>query len=138
MGAATGAARPTIHPVLRYRDAKAAVAFLKEAFGFTEVAVYEGGGGLVQHAELAYGNGMVMLGSTGTESEFDRAAKDLGQGSVYVVVADADAHHRQAVAHGAEIVLPLRDQEYGSRDYTARDTEGNLWSFGTYQPEIPA
>lgn len=138
MGAATGAAQPAVHPVLRYRDAKAAVAFLKEAFGFTEIAVYEDDDGLVQHAELAYGNGMVMLGSTGTGSQFDRVANGLGPGSVYVVVEDADAHHRRAVAHGAEIVLPLRDQEYGSRDYTARDTEGNLWSFGTYQPRIPA
>jgi uncharacterized glyoxalase superfamily protein PhnB len=57
--------------------------------------------------------------------------------SVYVVVEDADAHHARAVAAGAEIVLPLRDQDYGSRDYSARDPEGNIWSFGTYRPQIP-
>jgi uncharacterized glyoxalase superfamily protein PhnB len=136
--AAAEAARPSIHPALRYRDTKAAIAFLRDAFGFSEIAVHEGGGGEVRHAELAYGNGMVMLGSARSDSEYSRTAKDLGLGSVYVVVADADAHHRQAAAHGAEIVLPLRDQEYGSRDYTARDPEGNLWTFGTYQPEIPA
>jgi uncharacterized glyoxalase superfamily protein PhnB len=134
--AGNGAA-PTVYPALRYRDAKAAIAFLKDAFGFTEVAVHEGEGGVVHHAELAYGNGMVMLGSAQNDSEFGRAAKDLGPSSVYVVVQDADVHHARAVAAGAEVVMPLTDQDYGSRDYTARDPEGNLWSFGTYLPQIP-
>ena len=78
-------ATPTICPTLRYRDAKAAVAFLKDAFGFTEVALYEGEGGVIHHAELAYGNGMVMLGSAQNDSAFGRIAKDLGPVSVYVV-----------------------------------------------------
>jgi uncharacterized glyoxalase superfamily protein PhnB len=56
--------------------------------------------------------------------------------SVYLVVSDPDAHHQRATAAGAEIVIPLRDEDYGSRGYTARDPEGNLWSFGTYQPEL--
>lgn len=124
--------------MLRYQDAKAAIAFLKDAFGFTEIAVHEGEDGSVQHAELSYGNGMVMLGSTRPETEYGRSTKNLGPTSVYVVVENADAHHRQAVARGADVVLSLRDEDYGSRDYTARDTEGNLWTFGTYQPEIPA
>lgn len=128
---------PTICPTLRYKDAKAAIAFLTDAFGFTEVAVYEGGDGTVEHAELAYGNGMVMLGSERSGTAFSRIAETLGAVSVYVVVEDADAHHERAVAAGAEVVLPLTDQEYGSRDYTARDPEGNLWSFGTYVPRIP-
>jgi len=136
-------ATPTICPTLRYRDAKAAVAFLKDAFGFTEVALYEGGDGVIHHAELAYGNGMVMLGSAQNDSAFGRIAKDLGPVSVYVVVEDADAHHARAVAAGAEVVMPLSDQPYsseegvGSRDYSARDPEGNIWSFGTYRPRIP-
>jgi uncharacterized glyoxalase superfamily protein PhnB len=57
---------------------------------------------------------------------------------MYVVIEDADAHYAQARAAGAEIVRELEDQDYGSRDYSARDFEGNLWSFGTYQPELPA
>ena len=56
--------------------------------------------------------------------------------SIYVIVDDADAHHDRAVAHGAEVVFPLKDEDYGGRDYTARDPEGNLWSFGTYRPEV--
>ena len=54
---------------------------------------------------------------------------------MYVVIEDADAHYARAKAAGAEIVRELEDQDYGSRDYSARDFEGNLWSFGTYRPE---
>ncbi|MER6166601.1 VOC family protein [Streptomyces violaceorubidus] len=127
--------RPDICPTLRYADARAAIRQLTEAFGFTARAVYEGADGSVAHAELAQGNGVVMLGSKGTGGRFDEAMKGGGPAGVYVVVADVDAHHRRAVEHGAEILMPPTDQDYGSRDYMARDLEGNVWSFGTYAPE---
>jgi uncharacterized glyoxalase superfamily protein PhnB len=53
---------------------------------------------------------------------------------IYVVIDDPDAHHERAQAAGAEIVRGLTDEDYGSREYSARDLEGNLWSFGTYDP----
>ena len=53
---------------------------------------------------------------------------------MYVVVEDIDAHHERATAAGAELVRALQDTDYGSREYSARDVEGNVWSFGTYQP----
>ncbi|MCX5556653.1 VOC family protein [Streptomyces sp. NBC_00038] len=130
--------RPSIYPTLLYADAKAAIRQLTEAFGFTELSVYEGEDGAVMHAELTQGNGAVMLGSKGTGSVFDGAMKGAGPMGVYVVVDDVDTHHQQAVDHGAEILMPPTDQEYGSRDYMARDIEGNIWSFGTYAPEIAA
>ncbi|MFG3344623.1 VOC family protein [Streptomyces sp. NPDC048018] len=125
---------PDICPTLRYEDAKAAIRLLTEAFGFTADAVYEGEDGRVTHAELSYGNGRVMLGSKGTESRFDRLMRGAGPAGVYVRVTDVDDHHARAVARGAEIVMPPTDQDYGSRDYMARDAEGNVWSFGTYAP----
>ncbi|SED66145.1 VOC family protein [Streptomyces sp. TLI_105] len=128
------AGTPDICPALRYEDAKAAIKQLTEGFGFTEHAVYEGEDGRVMHAELACGNGMVMLGSKGSGTEFDKLMGDGGPTAVYVRVDDVDEHHARAVAQGIEIVLPPRDQEYGARDYTARDAEGNVWSFGTYAP----
>ena len=134
--AGTSERRPSIFPTLLYADAKAAIRQLTEAFGFTELAGYETDDGKVGHAELAQGNGAVMLGSKGTGSAFDKVMKDSGTTGVYVVVADVDAHHRRAVEHGAEILMPPTDQDYGSRDYMARDVEGNVWSFGTYAPEI--
>ncbi|WP_327427728.1 MULTISPECIES: VOC family protein [unclassified Streptomyces] len=133
--------RPSIYPTLLYADAKAAIRQLTEAFGFTEASVYESdenGVGTVLHAELVQGNGAVMLGSKGRGGVFDSAMKDAGPTGVYVVVDDVDTHHQRAVDHGAEILMPPTDQDYGSRDYMARDLEGNIWSFGTYAPEIRA
>ncbi|MFI5980939.1 VOC family protein [Streptomyces sp. NPDC098789] len=127
---------PTIFPTLLYRDAQAAIKQLTEAFGFTQAAVYEGEDGAVMHAELAYGNGMVMLGSKGRGGVFDAAMADAGPTGVYIVVEDVDAHHRRAAEHGVEILMPPTDQDYGSRDYMARDGEGNIWSFGTYAPQV--
>ncbi|MEU6737037.1 VOC family protein [Streptomyces physcomitrii] len=127
----------SIYPTLLYTDAKAAITQLKEAFGFTEVAVYEDEDGTVLHAELAQGNGAVMLGSKGRGGAFDAAMKNAGPAGVYIVVDEVDAHHARAAAQGAEILMPPTDQDYGSRDYMARDLEGNVWSFGTYAPELP-
>lgn len=68
----------------------------------------------------------------------DEDPRELGpvnQG-VYVIVDDGiDSHYERAHAAGAEIVRELHDTDYGSRNYVARDPEGNLWSFGTYRPE---
>jgi uncharacterized glyoxalase superfamily protein PhnB len=58
--------------------------------------------------------------------------------SLYAVIEDPDAHHDRAVAAGATVVRELSDQDYGSREYSARDLEGNLWSFGTYDPTASA
>jgi uncharacterized glyoxalase superfamily protein PhnB len=128
--------RPSIYPSLLYADAKAAIKQLTEAFGFTELSVYEGEDGSVLHAELVQGNGAVMIGSKGRGGRFDEAMKGAGPCGVYVVVDDVDAHHQRAAEHGAEILMAPTDQDYGSRDYMARDAEGNIWSFGTYAPEI--
>ncbi|WP_455355822.1 VOC family protein [Streptomyces sp. SYSU K217416] len=125
---------PSICPTLVYADAKAAIKLLTEAFGFTQAALYEGEDGSVLHAELTYGNGMVMLGSKGKGGVFDKAMGNAGPAGVYVVVEDVDAHHRRAVEHGVEILMEPTDQDYGSRDYMTRDAEGNIWSFGTYAP----
>jgi uncharacterized glyoxalase superfamily protein PhnB len=134
--AGMGGGRPSIYPSLLYADAKAAIRQLTEALGFTELSVYETEGGTVMHAELVQGHGAVMIGSKGRGGRFDAAMKDAGPAGVYVVVDDVDAHHERALEHGVEILVPPTDQDYGARDYLARDLEGNIWSFGTYAPEI--
>ncbi|MFH9422478.1 VOC family protein [Streptomyces sp. NPDC017529] len=131
------AGAPTFCPTLHYRDAKAAIKQLTEAFGFTRSALYESEDGTVVHAELSYGNGVVMLGSKGVGGAYEEALGGSGPVGVYTVVEDPDAHHRRAEQAGVEIALPLTDQDYGSREYTARDLEGNLWTFGTYTPVAP-
>jgi uncharacterized glyoxalase superfamily protein PhnB len=119
-----------IIPTLRYKDAKAAIDFLERAFGLERKAVYENEDGTVGHAELTYGRGMVMLGSSGAgDPQFETR-----QSSIYVIVDDPDALHDRAKAAGAEITRELQDTDYGSREFSARDPEGNAWSFGTYDP----
>lgn len=121
----------TFYPSFRYRDARAAIAWLQDAFGFEPGMVIDGEGGEVVHAQLTFGDGMIMLGS----DRDDRWGSRVGRGWVYVALdGDVDAHCERARAAGAEIAMEPTDQEYGSRDYAARDPEGNLWNFGTYRP----
>ena len=131
---------PDVIPAISYQDASAAIEWLERAFGFERHAVYEDDDGNVQHAELRVGSGMVMLGSQREGEARERFPVDA-PGKVgaltagfYVIVQDPDGHHARAKAAGAEIVMGLTDQPYGSRDDTARDPEGHLWTFGTYRP----
>jgi uncharacterized glyoxalase superfamily protein PhnB len=123
----------TIFPALRYRDAPAAIDWLSRAFGFEATLVVDSPGDNVAHAELKLGEDRVMLGSESDGSD-ERLPHKAGGSSVYVIVADPDAHHERARAASAEIVFEPYDTDYGSREYTARDPEGNFWSFGTYRP----
>jgi uncharacterized glyoxalase superfamily protein PhnB len=52
----------------------------------------------------------------------------------YLIVDDADAHYARAKAAGAQIVVDIKDEDYGGRGYTCRDPEGHIWNFGTYDP----
>lgn len=129
----------TVVPTLRYRDAHAAIDWLERAFGFRRHFVVPDGEGGVAHAQLTFGNGMLMLGSA-REDEFgqmqrppESADAPVSQ-SPYVIVTDVDAHHARAVEAGADVVMPLEDKDYGGRGYGCRDPEGNLWSFGSYDP----
>jgi uncharacterized glyoxalase superfamily protein PhnB len=113
-----------IIPTLRYSDPAAAFDFLERAFGFERRP-----GGTLEHSELTHGRGMVMAGSRKEGDAFD-----TGRAVVYVIADDPDALHDRAKAAGATIVMELTDQPYGSREFAAEDPEGNVWSFGTYDP----
>lgn len=132
--------RATVIPGLRYRDAKAAIEFLCNAFGFEKHLVVDGPNNTIAHAQLAFGNGMVMLGSHPHEGEYGEWVRPpeppalINTQGIYVVVSDPDAHCARAKAAGAKIVMPLSDKIHGGRDYTARDLEGHLWTFGSYDP----
>ena len=118
-----------IIPSLRYQDAKAAIDFLVNAFGFERHHITENDDGTVAHAELTYGSGLVMLGTARGDDRFA-----TGRAVIYVVVDDPDGVHDRAHAAGAAIIQELTDQDYGSREFAAEDPEGNVWSFGTYDP----
>ena len=110
----------TISPIIPYRDVRAAVDFLCEAFGFERHELHEGPDGELAHVELRYGDAVIMP----TSVSFGAA----GHAHTYVVVADADAHHDHAKASGAKITSELKDTDYGSRDYSAEDLDANAWS----------
>jgi uncharacterized glyoxalase superfamily protein PhnB len=120
----------TIFPSLRYRDARAAIDWLERAFGFERHAVHEEGGA-VAHAELRLGDSIIMLGQ---ERDEGRWGAHAGQSWLYVATDEVDALFARARDAGAEVVMELTDLDYGSRDFSVRDPEGNLWSFGTYAP----
>ena len=133
--------RATVIPCLRYRDAPAAIEWLCENFGFEKQLVVPNDDGTIAHAQLSYGNGMIMLGSVlEIETEFGRLIKqpdEIGGAetqSAYVVVSDADVVYARAKDAGAEIVIEIKDEDYGGRGFSCRDLEGHLWNFGTYDP----
>ncbi|MCP3801497.1 glyoxalase [Allokutzneria sp. A3M-2-11 16] len=115
----------SVFPSLRYRDAAAAIPWLVSTFGLAERAVYADADGVVRRAELGWTDNIIMIGTS---------ERGTGAGWLYLSVANPDAHFARAVAAGARVVRELADTEHGSREYTARDLEGNLWSFGTYLP----
>jgi uncharacterized glyoxalase superfamily protein PhnB len=128
----------TVIPTLRYRDALRMVSWLCDVFGFARHAVYEDGQGGIAHAQLTLGSGMIMLGSA-RDDEFGRlqatpAALGGTTQSPYIVVSDADEVYRRAKAAGAEIVIEIKDEDYGGRVFSCRDPEGHLWNIGTYDP----
>jgi uncharacterized glyoxalase superfamily protein PhnB len=131
--------KATIIPCLRYRDAPAAIEWLCKVFGFEKQMVIPGDDGTIAHAQLSFGNGMIMVGSV-QESAFGRLMKqpdEIGGAetqSSYVIVSDADAIYARAKAAGAEIMLDIKDEDYGGRGFTCRDLERRLWTFGTYDP----
>ena len=135
----TSTSGSTIIPCLRYRDAHAAIEWLCKAFGFQKHAVYENEDGGVEHAQLTFGNGMVMLGEV-RDNEFGRhiaQPDEIGGRETQcacVTVTDCKSHYRQAKAAGAVIVDDYAEKDYGGAGYSCHDPEGHLWSFGDYDP----
>lgn len=127
---------PRLYPTMRCRDAEAMIRWLIDVIGFTERVIYRKDGA-VQHAELAYGSSILMLGQS-REDEYGKLVGDIAgrrTDAVYVAVEDPDALYARAKSAGARIEMELHTTDYGSRDFACRDPEGNLWSFGTYWPK---
>jgi len=132
--------KSTIIPSLRYRDAPAAIEWLCEAFGFEKQAVYPNPDGTIAHAQLTFGNGMIMIGSVveGTPySNLIRQPDEIGRLETQapcLIVSDCDAIYATAKAAGAEMLMDIATMDYGGRAFTCRDPEGHLWNIGSYDP----
>src|SRR4029450_4258325 len=117
----------TINPVVHYRDLDAGSRFLVESFGFVQHAAHKAEDGSIQYVELSLNGAPLGLGPHTEGSMFD-----TGPAVVYISLDEVDSMHERAVAAGAEILMAPTDQDYGSRDFVAKDPEGNLWCFGAY------
>lgn len=130
-----------IIPTMCYKDAPLAIEFLSEAFGFTKYLVHQEEDGTVPHAQLTFGNAMIMVSSE-KDNEFGKLVatpisnNDMNTMSPYIILTDdeIDQHYEKAKAAGAEIVYDLKVQEYGGKAYSCKDPEGYLWNFGSYDP----
>ncbi|TWH01151.1 putative glyoxalase superfamily protein PhnB [Mesorhizobium sp. J18] len=127
---------PRIYPTFRYRDPARMIDWLSKAFGF-KLRVKYGEDDRIDHAELALGSSMIMLGQVRDDGygAIVGGPGENGGKSVYLAVEDIDAVYASAKAAGAEILTEPYDTDYGSRDFMCRDPEGNIWSFGTYWPK---
>jgi len=131
----------TIIPTLCYKDAPAAIEFLCKAFGFKKHLVHQEEDGSIPHAQLLYGEAMVMVSSQ-KDNEFGKLVgpPNLHTGintmSPYIILDDTQIkqHYENAKAAGSIIVYELKAEEYGGQAYSCKDPEGYLWSFGSYDP----
>jgi uncharacterized glyoxalase superfamily protein PhnB len=132
---------PRLSSSVFYQDAQAAIEWLCEAFGFEVRLKVEGEGGRIEHSELTYGEGLVMVGQEGggsaerswkTRMRSPRSVDGANTQCLMLFVDDADAHCVHARQHGARIVEEPATHDYGDdywadRSYGALDPEGHLW-----------
>ena len=128
-----------IIPSIQYNNAKNAIEWLCEAFGFNKHLIVKGENNTIAHAQLTYGNSMIMLSSknNGEYSELLESPNSLcgmNTQAPYVIVKKIDEHYKNSVAKGAKILIEIRDEVYGGRGYTCKDIEGHIWNFGSYNP----
>jgi uncharacterized glyoxalase superfamily protein PhnB len=125
----------TFYAYALYADPDAAMDWLERTLGCERREVHRDDDGNIQHAEMAFGGAILMLGSAGAGRE---PFKSLPAGGtlIYCAVDDIDGLYERVNETGGDIALELTDTDYGSRDFTVRDPEGNLWSFGSYRPTV--
>ena len=132
-------------PQVHYRDSRAALHWLEEAFGFSTTLAIENAEGNLEHAEMSFGPDHFQLGAEwadpdqlGTaEMKSPRAIGGINTRGVELVFdADIDSHCAQARAHGAAITQEPTDQFYGARAYRAVDLEGHVWTFPRFYREL--
>ncbi|SMY09615.1 VOC family protein [Flavimaricola marinus] len=126
----------------RYRDTEAALGFLKDVIGMEELAVHRDDDGAIRHAELRLGDGLFMFGPDSRDSAFSAfmiSPQETGGRETttqYAIVDDVAGHHDRAVAAGAEIIMPLKQENYGGETYSLRCPEGHIWTIGSYDPRV--
>jgi PhnB protein len=126
----------TITPALAVRDASSAIEFYKKAFGATEEIRLTDPDGKIAHAEIKIGDSRIMISDE--NPEFNRSPQSLGGSTVviHLYVEDVDELASRAVAAGAKIVFPVKDQFYGDRAGRVADPFGHVWAIATHKEDI--
>lgn len=126
-----------VTPYLIVRDAARALDFYRDAFGAIETLRLPGPDGLIGHAEIRIGDGMVMLADEMPEMGHQGPAT-LGGTSVTLMfyVPDVDARLAKAIAAGSIIKNPVKDQFYGDRSVTIVDPFGHIWTIATHVEDV--
>jgi uncharacterized glyoxalase superfamily protein PhnB len=134
---------PRISSALFYEDAAAAIDWLVRVFGFEVRLKVEGEGGRIQHSELTFGEGLIMIGSLDRDqpekkwrnlSTSPKQVDGRNTQSLCVFVDDVDAHCARAKAAGATILNEPVTTDHGpeywaDRTYLTKDLEGHQWWF---------
>jgi uncharacterized glyoxalase superfamily protein PhnB len=124
-----------ICPCLTYDDAQNAIEWLCHVFGFKKRLVVMGDGSRVEHSELSFGNGVIMVSSPKQEDNriSQKNLSGIGQ-MLSIYVANPDKHYKNSIAEGVQIIRELKTEDYGATGYMAVDLEGHVWYFGNYRP----
>lgn len=130
----------TVVPGMRYRDPNAMIEWLTRAFGLQPHAIYRFPDGSVMHAEMTFGNGMIMIGDAAKQTPYSPHAIQPDETglretrSISLLVEDCDPIYAQAVAAGARMIFDLEAKPYGGKSFTCYDPEGHIWNIGSYNP----
>jgi|SRR6185437_9491256 len=123
--------RPVFIPSIAYRDSRAALKWLQAAFGFKPSEILTDSQGNIVHAEMRFGDGVVMIG--GEWADWTRSPASLGGKNsqrIHVHLHDGiEEHYHRSRKAGARVIVELADQFYGDRTYVATDLEGHYWTF---------
>jgi PhnB protein len=127
----------TVTPYLYIKDAARAIEFYKQALGATELFRLADPGGKVGHAELQIGNSRIMLADEFPEMNVV-GPETLGGTSVsfLIYVDDVDANFDRAIAAGASVTRPVKDQFYGDRSGSLKDPFGHTWTIATHTEDV--
>ena len=121
-----------VMPMLVCRDASAAIDFCKTTFGAVEVVRRPGPDGTVAHAALTISGAMILI-----EAEWPTLSSRAPQADgtspvvIYVYVEDVDRVIHRAVAAGARVLIPVKDQFWGDRTARIIDPSGHVWTVST-------
>ena len=128
----------TVTPYIIVSGAAAALDFYKKAFNAIELFRMDAPSGKIGHAEMTIGDSPIMLADENPEMGA-KGPKTYGGSPVNIMlyVEDSDALSAQAIAAGAKVLRPIKDQFYGDRSCTVEDPFGHTWTISTHKEDVP-